>query len=113
MVRKVRVPGALHLPTEEAQGHCLLSPDLIHQVSSNQAAWKVEEVDNCAVADILDEIVIGVECTNNRRTEDPEGVRLAVSASTPEICHLTYYKVVKKPGKAGSQHRLPILLDDE
>ena len=52
-------------PEEEAERHCLLTADLVHEETAHDAAREVEAVDHCAVADVLDERVVGIQLADN------------------------------------------------
>jgi hypothetical protein len=63
-------------PEEKAESHGLLAADSVHEQSANDGTREVETVHNSAVANVLNQGVVGVELSNNGGAENAKGISL-------------------------------------
>lgn len=104
-------------PEEETQCHGLLATNLVHEKTANKSSRKVKAVENSAIADVLDEGVVGVQSSDDGGTKDSERVSLLnrgyyiIILYFLMISSFTYNKIVEKPCQRCSEHGSPIALN--
>lgn len=75
-------------PEEETQCHGLLATNLVHEKTANESSRKAKAVENRAIANVLDEGVVGVQGSNNGGTKDAERISLVERGYFFIILHL-------------------------